>query len=154
MSWQEGLLSRFLLTCLRFFRGPRLDPLGVETSPSGTQEERLQEPHLKYHFLPGDSPLSLPSQNLLKEEIQHHIYQGAFSMVPASLEPSLNLATDFPLTKLPKSLADATLWNVDNADGWHWRTNSHPPTPRDGNAQYPFLDISGGSHYLLWSPSF
>ena len=75
-------------------------------------------------------------------------------MVPASLEPFLILATDFPLTKLPKSLADETLWNVDDGEGWHWRTNSHPPTPRDGNPGYPFLDISGGSHYILWFPSF
>lgn len=102
----------------------------------------------------GLSPLSLPSQNLLKEEIQHHIYQGAFSIVPASLEPSLILATDFPETKLPKSLADETLWNVDDGEGWHWRTNSYRTTPREGNAGYPFLDISGGSQYLLWSPSF
>ena len=40
-------------------------------------------------------------------------------MVPASLEPSIILATDFPATKLPKSLADETLWNVDDGEGWH-----------------------------------
>ena len=75
-------------------------------------------------------------------------------MVPASLEPSLILATDFPETKRHKSLADETLWNIDNGEGWHWRTNSYTTTPRDGNVGYPFLDISGGSHYLLQSPSF
>lgn len=53
-------------------------------------------------------------------------------MVPASLEPSLILATDFPATKLPKSLADETLWNVDDGEGWHWRTNSYPTTPGKG----------------------
>ena len=72
-------------------------------------------------------------------------------MVPVSLETSLILATDFPETKLPKSLADETLLNVGNGEGWHCRTNSYPRTPRDGNAGYPFLDISGGSQYLLWS---
>ena len=75
-------------------------------------------------------------------------------MVPASLEPSIILATDFLATQLPKSLADETLWNVDDGEGWHWRTNSYPTTTRDGNAGYPFLDMNGGSQYLLWSPSF
>ena len=56
------------------------------------------------------------------------------------------MATDFPATKRPKSLADETLWNVDNGEDCHWRTNSYPTTPREGNAGYPFLDISGGSH--------
>ena len=40
-------------------------------------------------------------------------------MVPASLEPSIILATDFLATKLPESLADETLWNVDDGEGWH-----------------------------------
>ena len=75
-------------------------------------------------------------------------------MVPASLEPSIILATDFLATKLPKSLADETLWNVDDGEGWHWRTNSYPTTTSDGNAGYPFLDMNGGSQYLLCSPSF
>ena len=75
-------------------------------------------------------------------------------MVPASLEPSIILATDFLATKLPESLADETLWNVDDGEGWHWGTNSYPTTTRDGNAGYPFLDMNGGSQYLLWSPSF
>ena len=40
-------------------------------------------------------------------------------MVPASLEPSLILATVFPASKLAKSLADETLWNIDDGEGWH-----------------------------------
>ena len=65
-SLQVGVLSRFLLTCLRFFRGPRLDPLGVETSPSGTQKERVQS-----HISSITSFLgTLPSLSALPESAQ------------------------------------------------------------------------------------
>ena len=56
--------------------------------------------------------------------------------MPASLEPSLILATDFPETKLPKSLADETLCNVDDGEGWHWTIISTHPS-KDGDAGFP-----------------
>ena len=56
---------------LRPFREPFLYPPSVETSPSGTQEENVQHPHLKYEFLLGDSSRPLPSEIVLKKEIQH-----------------------------------------------------------------------------------
>ena len=40
-------------------------------------------------------------------------------MVPVSLEPSIILAIVFPASKLAKSLADETLWNIDDGEGWH-----------------------------------
>ena len=101
----------------------------------------------------GLSPLSALPESAQRRDsapyLSRSIFHGAdlIGTIP-------NLTTDVPAYKLPKSLANETLWNIDDGEGWHWRSNSYPTTPRDGNAGYPFLDISGGSHYLLWSPSF
>ena len=114
------MLASFLLKRLRPLGEPLLYPLLVETSPSGTQDENIQHPHLKYQFLLGDSCRPLPSQNVLKEEIQHTTFNKEhFPWCQPHWNPALMLAEDFPSTKIPKSLDYETLWKGDDGEVWH-----------------------------------